>query len=56
MLPKSEKEHLDELARRYFASELGLATDEVPDAARNLLGAFEVLFRIDERLKKQQLV
>lgn len=54
MLPISEKEKINALAKKYFADKLGLAADEVPDAAQNLLGVFEVLFRIDERLKKQQ--
>lgn len=56
MLPEDEP-NLEELAQRYFADELGLAPEEIPDAARNLLGAFEVLLRIDARIKaKPQLV
>lgn len=49
-------DNLDELARQYFVDELGLPLEEVPEAARNLLGAFEVLYRIDERLKNKQKV
>ena len=49
-------DNLDELARQYFVDELGLSSEEIPEAARNLLGAFEVLYRIDERLKKTQKV
>lgn len=49
MLPECEL-NLEELANRYFVDELGLAPEDVPEAARNLLGAFEVLLRIDERV------
>lgn len=49
-------DNLDELARQYFVDELGLPPEEVPEAARNLLGAFDVLYRIDERLKNKQKV
>lgn len=56
MLPETEPLNLDELAKRYFVDELGLPPEEIPEAARNLLGAFEVLYRIDERLKKKQPV
>lgn len=52
----NEANNLDDLARRYFVDELGLPPEEVPEAVRNLLGAFEVLYRIDERLKKKQKV
>ena len=55
MLPKNEQ-NLEELAQRYFVDELGLDPEEVPEAARNLLGAFEVLFKIDERIKQKQPV
>jgi hypothetical protein len=56
MLPENEP-NLEELARRYFREELGLSPEEMPEAARNLLGAFEVLLRIDERTNpKPQLV
>lgn len=52
MLPENDP-NLEELAKRYFRDELGLAPEDVPEAARNLLGAFEVLLRIDERIKPQ---
>lgn len=55
MLPESEPLNLDELAKRYFVDELGLAPEDVAEAARNLLGAFDVLLRIDERLKQKTL-
>lgn len=48
-------ETLDELAKRYFIDELGLSPEEVPEAARNLVGSFEVLLRIHERLNKQKI-
>lgn len=54
MLPEVSNNDLDKLAKQYFADELGLAPDAVSDAAANLTGAFEVLLRIEERLKKSQ--
>jgi len=51
-----QADNLDDLARQYFIDELGLSVEEVPDATRNLLGAFEILYRIDERLKNKQKV
>ena len=54
MLPQNSPS-LEALAQQYFVDELGLNPQDVPEAARNLIGAFEVLFRIDERLKKQPL-
>jgi len=55
--PASERDdnNLDQLTKRYFQDELGLAPEDIPEAAKNLLGAFGVLLRIDERLKKQPL-
>ena len=50
MLPECDPS-LEELAKRYFEDELGLAPEDVPEAARNLLGAFDVLLRIDQRIK-----
>jgi len=52
MLPKNEQ-NLEELAKKYFVDELGLEPEEVPEAARNLLGVFEVLLRIEERTNSQ---
>lgn len=50
MLPEDE---LTQLANRYFVDELGLAPEDVPEASRNFLAAFEILLRIDTRLKPQ---
>ena len=52
MLPQPE-DNIEELAKRYFIDELGLAPEDIPEATRNLVGAFEVLFRIDERAKQK---
>lgn len=49
MLPQCEPS-IEELAKRYFEDELGLTPEDAPEAARNLLGAFDVLLRIDERI------
>ncbi|MFH1253152.1 MAG: hypothetical protein V1664_02365 [Candidatus Uhrbacteria bacterium] len=54
MLPDPELK-IEELAKRYFEDELGLAPEDVPEAARNLLGAFEVLLQIDERINPQSI-
>jgi hypothetical protein len=54
MLPKNESD-IEKLAERYFVDELGLKPEEVPEAARNLVGMFEVLFRVSERAKMQTL-
>ncbi len=51
----NQEHDLDQLAKRYFQDELGLAPEDIPEAEKNLLGAFGVLLRIDERLKKQPL-
>ena len=51
-----QTESLEELARRHFVDELGLVPEDVPEAARNLVGAFEVLLRIDQRLKKKSSI
>jgi hypothetical protein len=52
MLPNNEKQ-LENLAATYFVDELGMRPEEVPEAARNLTSAFEVLLRIDERINQQ---
>lgn len=54
MLPECDPS-VEELARQYFENELGLAPEDVPEAARNLLGAFEVLLKIDERTNPQPI-
>ena len=56
MLPECEP-NLDELARKYFVDELGLSPEDIPEARRNLLGAFETLLGIDNRTNpKPQLI
>lgn len=50
-----KKGDLNKLTKNYFIEELGLNDEAVPEAARNLLGVFEVLLRIDERLNQKQL-
>lgn len=52
MLPENEQ-NLEKLAQKYFVEELGIDPEDVPEASRNLLGVFEVLFKIDERINKQ---
>ena len=54
MLSDEESNHT-EMAKLYFVEELKLDPEDVPEASRNLLGAFEVLYRIDERLKKEKI-
>lgn len=49
----SDEATFEQLTTRYFVDELGLDPTEVPEAARNMLGAFEVLLRIDNRMKGQ---
>ena len=47
MLP----ENIDALAEQYLRKELGLTKEQSQDAESNLIGFFDVLLRIDERLK-----
>jgi len=54
MLSEQDTNDLNKLANQYFIDELGLAPDAVSDAAANLTGAFDVLLRIEERLKKSE--
>lgn len=49
MLP----ENVDELAEQYLRKELGLTKERTAEAEGDLIGFFEVLLRIDERLKSQ---
>lgn len=51
MLPEDAKNDLEKLAISYFTDELGIPAECVGDAAQNFLGVFDVLLRIDERLK-----
>jgi hypothetical protein len=54
MLSKDE-DNLAELAHKFFVEELGLRPEDVPEAERNLVGLYEVLFRIDQRIHQQTL-
>ena len=47
MLP----ENVDALAEQYLREELGLTTEQSKQAEGDLIGFFDVLLRIDERLK-----
>ena len=47
---------IQELAEKYFAIELGMNIEDMSEAARNTVGAFEVLLRIQERLKKEEVL
>lgn len=55
MLPDSNSQSLKNLAKQYFIDELGLPPESVFEASQNLIGAFEVLLKIDERIKKTQI-
>lgn len=48
-------DNLEQLAHKFFVEELGLRPEDVPEAARNLVGAFEVLYRIQERVNPKTL-
>jgi hypothetical protein len=43
-------ENADELAKRYLLEELGIPAEAVKDAGKNLIGIFETLYNIDQRL------
>ena len=47
MLPNN----VDELAKKYLIEELGLTKEQVEEAGANLIGFFDVLMRIDKRIK-----
>jgi hypothetical protein len=51
MLEENAKNDLEKLAISYFTDELGIESGEIPVASSNLVGIFDVLLRIDERLK-----
>jgi len=44
----------EELERKFLIEKLQLEESEVFEARFNLLGAFNVLYKIDERLRKEQ--
>lgn len=46
-------ENIDALAETYFQKELGLTNEQTNKAEENLIGIFDVLLRIDERLKSK---
>ena len=48
-----EADNLDELRHKFFVEELGLRPEEIPEAERNLVGLYEVLFRISERTNRK---
>lgn len=43
---------IDGLAKTYFSDELGLSKNEIQNASKNLLGFFEMLIKIEERIRK----
>jgi hypothetical protein len=49
MLPENVKA----LAEQYLHKELGLTKEQAKDAEGDLIGFFDVLLRIDERLKSK---
>lgn len=51
MLPESD----DALAETYLRKELGLTKDEAKEAESNLIGFFDILLRIDERLNSKPI-
>jgi hypothetical protein len=55
MIAQAPPENLTELAHKFFIDELGLSPNDIPEASRNIVSAFEVLYRIHERANKQQL-
>jgi len=44
----------EELERKFLIEKLQLEESEVFEARFNLLGAFNVLYKIDERLRKEK--
>jgi len=55
MIDQEPPKNLDALARLFLVDELGLRPEDIPEATQNLVGAFDVLNRIYERINKQQL-
>ncbi len=45
-------EELNQLEKRLFIERLGLAQEQVQEAKSSLLGFFEILSRIDDRLHR----
>ena len=46
--------HFEELERKCLIEDLGVKKEDLFEARYNLLGFFEVLYRIDKRLKEEQ--
>lgn len=54
MLSRRIKDNqINKLAKAYFIDELGMNEKQIPEASRNLIGAFESLYRIQKRLTKK---
>jgi len=47
-------ENAEELAKKYLIQELGITEDAAKDAGKNLIGFFETLYNIDQRLNNPQ--
>lgn len=50
MLP----ENANELAQRYLIEELGIPAEAIKEAGKNLIGFFETLYNIDQRVNSKQ--
>jgi len=46
--------NFEELERKCLVEDLGVKEEDIFEARYNLLGFFEVLYRIDKRLKEKQ--
>ena len=46
--------NFEELERKCLIEDLGVKKEDLFEARYNLLGFFEVFYRIDKRLKKEQ--
>ncbi len=47
-------ENTDELAKKYLIEELGIPEDAAKEAGKNLIGFFEVLYNIDQRINAEK--
>ena len=48
--------NISELDRKGLVEALGVKEEDVFEAKSNLLGFFKVLYRIDKRLKKEEII
>ena len=48
--------NISELDRKGLVEALGIKEEDVFEAKFNLIGFFKVLYRIDERLKKEEII